>query len=210
MMNSIKALFVDFNDTISPGNFAESFAPFEAETGWTGEALGKAYIEAGLLHQLMSGAVNEHEFWIGVSAVTGVSLEILLQYAAVIRDTKTLDIELMELLVTCQRHCGISLALLTDNVEEMFAFWRRKFDLEQYFGEHIINSAECKLLKRDPQIYHYALKTIGVRADEALFIDDNVDYLKVAQSVGFQTIHFQGREHLRRELIERGLLPNEV
>ncbi|MBZ0285031.1 MAG: HAD-IA family hydrolase [Anaerolineae bacterium] len=204
--SKVKALFVDFNDTISPSNFIQSFSSFEDQTGWTGKQLGKAYIEAELLNQLMCGLINEHEFWIGVSNLTHLPLEILLQYAQIIRKTKELDLELVEMLMDCKKYSGIVLILLTDNVHEMFADWERKFHLRDYF-DYIVNSADCGMTKKDEGIYHLALKMVGVNAPEALLIDDDENYLDVAKSIGFETIHFLNRERLSCELTKRSLLP---
>lgn len=46
-----------------------------------------------------------------------------------------------------------------------------------------------KMRKPDPSIYEYVLKENGLKANETIFLDDNVANLKGAASVGIQTFH---------------------
>lgn len=46
-----------------------------------------------------------------------------------------------------------------------------------------------KMRKPDPGIYEYVLNENGLKANETIFLDDNVANLKGAASVGIQTFH---------------------
>jgi putative hydrolase of the HAD superfamily len=46
-----------------------------------------------------------------------------------------------------------------------------------------------KMRKPDPAIYEFVLKENGLKANETIFLDDNVANLKGAASVGIQTFH---------------------
>lgn len=46
-----------------------------------------------------------------------------------------------------------------------------------------------KMRKPDPAIYEYVLRDSGLKAEETIFLDDNVSNLKGAASVGIQTFH---------------------
>lgn len=46
-----------------------------------------------------------------------------------------------------------------------------------------------KMRKPDPAIYQYVLRDNGLKAEETIFLDDNVSNLKGAASVGIQTFH---------------------
>jgi len=83
-------------------------------------------------------------------------------------------------------------------VEEEFAFLR---DLDE-----VVLSGAVKMIKPEPEIFHYLLNRIPEDADECLFIDDSMPNIKTAQSLGFQTIHFKSPQDLRNELKERSLL----
>jgi FMN phosphatase YigB (HAD superfamily) len=46
-----------------------------------------------------------------------------------------------------------------------------------------------KMRKPDPGIYEFVLKENGLKAEETIFLDDNLANLKGAASVGIQTFH---------------------
>jgi HAD hydrolase, family IA, variant 3 len=43
-------------------------------------------------------------------------------------------------------------------------------------------------IKPDPEVYHLALETLGVRADEALVFEDSLPGLRAAHAAGIQTV----------------------
>jgi HAD superfamily hydrolase (TIGR01509 family) len=55
--------------------------------------------------------------------------------------------------------------------------------LARYF-DHMIISGEVDVRKPDPGIYHLALSSLGVRAEESLFVDDLEENLAAARGVG--------------------------
>jgi epoxide hydrolase-like predicted phosphatase len=57
--------------------------------------------------------------------------------------------------------------------------------------EKVFVSYEMGLMKPDQQIYLDLMSQAGIVADETLFLDDNLDNIKGAESVGIQTIHVQ-------------------
>jgi epoxide hydrolase-like predicted phosphatase len=57
--------------------------------------------------------------------------------------------------------------------------------------EKVFLSYEMGLMKPDPQIYLDVMRQAGIVADETLFLDDNLDNIRGADSVGIQTIHVQ-------------------
>jgi glucose-1-phosphatase len=57
--------------------------------------------------------------------------------------------------------------------------------------EKVFVSYEMGLMKPDPQIYRDVLDSASLKADETLFLDDNLDNIKGAQTLGIDTIHVQ-------------------
>jgi FMN phosphatase YigB (HAD superfamily) len=60
--------------------------------------------------------------------------------------------------------------------------------------------------KPDPQAYLGAAETLGVAADQCLFIDDRLRNIQAAQALGLDTIHCRDASQVRGELALRGLL----
>ena len=84
-------------------------------------------------------------------------------------------------------------------------FWQDFHPTQPIFGHFrdILVSGTEKLAKPDPAIYRLALERFGLRADEALFIDDRADNIAGAESVGIAGHVFTDAPTLRQWL--RGL-----
>lgn len=83
------------------------------------------------------------------------------------------------------RALGMRLALVSNCSYQTRAVvdgWR----LGSYL-DAIVLSCELGFTKPDPAIYLYALKRLGGRPEEALLVDDNVDFLDAAARLGVQT-----------------------
>ena len=68
--------------------------------------------------------------------------------------------------------------------------------------DHILVSAEIGIVKPDAEIYSLSLEALDVQPDEAIFIDDFVENVEGAESVGMQTIHFQEPDEVMKQLKE--------
>jgi putative hydrolase of the HAD superfamily len=82
------------------------------------------------------------------------------------------------------------------NVEREFE-WIDRFDVRVW-------SCQLGIVKPDPAIYRHTLGKLGVRPEEALFIDDKLANIEAARAVGMQAIEFSTIEQLRADLIAQG------
>ena len=64
----------------------------------------------------------------------------------------------------------------------------------------IIISGEVKIIKPDPGIYYLAINNFNLIPNETIFIDDNLDNIKAAQTIGFKTIHLKDPSIIRKEI----------
>lgn len=72
--------------------------------------------------------------------------------------------------------------------------------------EKIVASCEVGLRKPDPQIYQLALEQSALRPDQAVYIDDRVEFVKAGHSVGLTTVHCEKSEQLILDLQAVGLI----
>lgn len=100
---------------------------------------------------------------------------------------------------------GVPLYALTNWSHETFPGQRRRFDFMDWFAG-IVVSGEEKVAKPDPRIYRILLERYGLRAAEAVFIDDNPHNAQAASALGLHGVHFRSAAELRRELRELALL----
>ena len=90
---------------------------------------------------------------------------------------------------------------LTNWSQETFPIARVLYPFLQLF-EGIVVSGDEKLIKPDARIYEVLLERYGVKAEEAVFIDDSLKNVKGAEAVGIKGIHFSSPEKLKEELEE--------
>lgn len=66
--------------------------------------------------------------------------------------------------------------------------------------EGIVVSGTEKLIKPDKRIYQLLLDRYLIKAEDSIFIDDNIHNVKAAQELGFYAIHFQNAAQLEADL----------
>jgi 2-haloacid dehalogenase len=70
-----------------------------------------------------------------------------------------------------------------------------------YWFDGRVVSGEEKMKKPFPGFYLLLLSRYNVKAEEALFIDDNLRNIKAARELGINSIHFQSPEQFKKELL---------
>lgn len=92
----------------------------------------------------------------------------------------------MRKLVNEARQLGIKVSLLSDMY--MFEIERTRA-WGRYDGfDYVALSAEARLTKQEPEFFQQTLDHFGVKAQSTFFIDDNLQNIEVAKSVGIVTL----------------------
>ena len=100
---------------------------------------------------------------------------------------------------------GVPLYALTNWSHETFPSQRARFDFMTWF-DGIVVSGEEKMMKPDPRIFRILLDRYGLRADEAVFVDDSPKNVEAASALGIHGLHFRSAAELRDELRTLALL----
>ena len=95
---------------------------------------------------------------------------------------------------------------LTNWSAELFPVALEQFDFLDLF-EDIIVSGEEGVAKPDPEIFEVLEDRVRHRAglDDCIFIDDSPANVAAASATGIDAVHFTGADHLREDLIARGM-----
>jgi putative hydrolase of the HAD superfamily len=96
------------------------------------------------------------------------------------------------------------LALLSNTDPLHSAALESQFSFLRHFPARIY-SCRIGTSKPMPAIYEAALHAVGVRAQEALFIDDVAEYVEAARKLGMDAVQFDSPPRLYQELARRGL-----
>jgi 2-haloacid dehalogenase len=94
---------------------------------------------------------------------------------------------------------------LTNWSAEAFPVIYPKYEFFKVF-EGIVVSGEEKVIKPGKEIYQLLLNRYGLLAYESLFIDDSLKNIETANELGFSTIHINGTQSLKEQLISMGLI----
>lgn len=92
-----------------------------------------------------------------------------------------------------------NLALLSNHAKEWITFCEETFAYESLFTT-ILYSFEIGICKPDKKIYETILDRLGEKAENCLFIDDNLENIRSAQRIGFKVIQFKTPKQLKGDL----------
>ena len=67
----------------------------------------------------------------------------------------------------------------------------------------VLLSCEIGIKKPDIEVYHLLLRQLNLRPDECLFIDDAIQNVIAARSMGIDSVHFLNVDQLKAELTKR-------
>ena len=102
---------------------------------------------------------------------------------------------------------GVPLFAITNFSHEFFPALRaRDAHLFDRFRDIVVSGTE-RLMKPDPAIYRLALDRFGLRAEEAVFVDDNAANVGAAAALGMHAVLFEDALSFRAELERLELLP---
>ncbi|MFX1259265.1 MAG: HAD-IA family hydrolase, partial [Promethearchaeota archaeon] len=96
------------------------------------------------------------------------------------------------------------LIIFSGNVQKRIEYLKKRFKIFKYFDDEIY-SYDYQMNKRDIELYEELLNHINCNPSEALLIDDGINNIKRAESVGLHGIHYTYTEKLVEDLREFGI-----
>jgi len=195
-----QALILDYGNVLSQPQDEGWFELMAAEIGASGDAFRAAYWQ----HRASYDAgIPAREYWRRVLEMLGIDHEgedhglvtDRLIGADVASWTQYRD-EVWAL-ARVFREGGGRTAFLSNGVPEAMARIRADRPLERWF-DVVIVSCEVGVAKPDPTIFELCLTRLKVKPRQALFVDDRIENLEGAASVGLRTFHFAGPDAVSR------------
>ncbi len=168
----------------------------------------KAVFESPLWDEAQTGRISDAEFWTSVGQRLGLNAE----ESAKLQDDFWSGDRLDEEMVALIRHLrneGYHSTLLS-NAPASLRQSLEELGIADAFDAIVISGCEG-VIKPDPAIFELALEQVGVRADEAVFVDDFRENVAAARQVGLHAVRFRGLAPLRKQLRELGIpVPDPV
>jgi len=201
----VKAIVFDFGGVIATTDRAK-IIQFLTETFQLSEQELKPAL--GRWKKVLVNGENEKEFWTNYAASVGVVLpEVWFdEYDKV---TGFTDIPGMIAIVKNLQDQGFQTPMLS-NIQQYQANVVRRFD---YYGlfDPVLLSYEIGYEKPQKEAYAVLLDKLQLSPSEVVFIDDQIDNVNAAKSIGIDAIHFISPCRLVEDLGKRNIhLPKEI
>ena len=199
----IKAIIFDYYGVMCP-----RIAPILARE--TAKQFGVKYTSVyqvmdRLLDLMDDNSINFYEYWRRLK-FKFKSKEVRLSDHQKKWEECTLKLELwpeMKNLVLRLRKLGYTVPVLSNVARKMAEYNMLKGRYKIF--KPIFLSYEIGSKKPSTSIFRHALKRMGLKPSECIFIDDNEQYLSGAKSVGIKTILFKNTVQLKTELKRCGI-----
>jgi epoxide hydrolase-like predicted phosphatase len=143
------------------------------------------------------GEITVGLHWEAVREVLGIQPENMPGFLAEYWSADDMNWELLD--VIRKLHPRYRVGLLSNAWDDLRQTLHERWNIDGLFDEMII-SAEVKLVKPDPRIFHMALERLGVQPAEAIFIDDIKDNVEAARREGLFAIQYKETKKTLDEL----------
>lgn len=197
----IRYIIFDLSEVIISG--------YKGSEDTIGELLNKdpeevdKYLKSDLFLDLMEGKITEEEYIDGILEETKWNLDKEM-FKKIARENHNQKVPgTMEIIKRLKPYYG--LALLSDHVEEWIEHIAARNSELEIFDKKFY-SYQIGSTKKSTETFHKVLKELNVKENEVVFVDDSITNIKVAESIGIESIHFLNAEQLEKELEKRNIL----
>lgn len=202
---ALRAVIFDYGMVLSTAQEPSAYNNLALITGLDHASLDQHYWRYRHAYDL--GHLNGVSYWQSIArdagiALTSTQIERLIENDVLMWSTLN---EQMLSWVYAVQDAGFRIGILSNMGEELLKYMRQEFGWLGRFDHHTW-SCELGIAKPDPAIYLHTCDKLGVAPGEALFLDDKLENIKAAESVGIEAIQFSTVDALREELGLRGLL----
>ncbi len=84
-------------------------------------------------------------------------------------------------------------------------YLKSNFSVFDAFG-NVFTSCELGSIKPDPSTYNEVLRSLGVMASEAFYVDDRQELIDAAAGLGIRSFVFMGAQQLEKDLSDCGVI----
>ena len=201
---SLRAVIFDYGMVLTGPPAPEAWSAMQRITGMSAGELHAAYWRSR--HHYDEGKLTGLEFWNRLAREAGLRLTEIEIYALNDWDARMWTTENPIMLAWQQqvKQRGLRTAILSNMGDNVHTRMQRVFDWLGRF-DVLVWSYLLGVAKPDEAIYRHTLKELGVRPEEALFLDDKRVNVEAAQKLGMEAHLFTTAGRLREDLMARGL-----
>jgi len=202
----IRAVILDYGNVLCPLPAISAYAELRSLAGIEDPQFQESFWRYRLDYD--RGTLDGTAYWRRVAQANGKEYSDALIQKLIVSDMAlwlTPDRVLLQW-ARDLRHEGVKVAILSNMPGDLALYLRHNAAWLRLF-DHATFSAEIGLAKPAPGIYLECLKGLDVRAEEALFLDDNAGNVEGAQALGIHALRFESTAQLAAEVHGFGLPP---
>ncbi len=195
----IKALISDFGGVLMRTRTGGSRRALEQRLGLAPNTIEARVFSSEPSQQAMCGEISEDDLWrtlereLDLPRFGLTSQEFRHEFFA----EDFLDEELMAFIRSVRP--GLKTGLISNAWDGLREVLHTRVPIADAF-DVIVVSAEEKIMKPDPRIYHLTLKRVGIQPGEAIFLDDFIENIDAANALGLRGVHFQSSAQAQRDV----------
>jgi epoxide hydrolase-like predicted phosphatase len=137
--------------------------------------------------QAQSGVISDAEYWADVAAQLGLNEAALAEFRRDYFGGDQLDQDMVQFIRSLRPR--FQTALLSNASPNLHRLLDR-LNVTDLF-DVIVVSGSVGVQKPDPAIYHLVLQQLELAPAETIFVDDFIQNIEAAQTLGIQTLHFR-------------------
>jgi epoxide hydrolase-like predicted phosphatase len=196
---TIKAIIFDFGRVISAQKPMSLFRGYEEELGIAPGTLNSIMFGSQAWEDALVGRKTSQEFWEAIAPQLNLHTpEAITAFNQRYRADEALNEEVAALIRELHAEGQYRLAVLSNSPPGL-AHWLDEWGILDLF-DAVFCSGDEGVKKPDPAAFQITLGRLGVAPEEAVFIDDTLDHVNTARSLGLHAILFTTAEALLKDL----------
>ena len=193
----IKAIIFDFGRVISAQKPPSLFRGYEEDLGLEPGRLNQIMFDSEDWQEALVGRKTIEEFWYAIGPELGLnSRDKIDRFRRRYRSDEAINDGVLDLINRLKGH--YKLAVLS-NAPSGLSQWLADWKMLDLF-DTVFCSGDEGVVKPEPAAFEITLERLGVKPNEAVFIDDTLEHVEASRKMGLHGILFTTAEALEEEL----------
>ena len=193
----IKAIIFDFGRVISAQKPPSLFRTYEKDLGLAPGRLNQIMFASEDWQEVLVGRKTIEEFWYTIGPELGLNSRAEIDsFRKRYRSDEEVNAGVLAIIQELKGH--YKLAVLS-NAPSGLSEWLGDWKMLDLF-DTIFCSGDEGVVKPDPAAFQITLERLGVKPNEAVFIDDTFEHVEASRKVGLHGLLFTTAEKLKEEL----------
>lgn len=182
----IKVFLFDFGGVISEEGFRDGLYKIAKRNNMEPENFYNFAKDLIYKTGYVEGKVTEEEYYKQIKKEFNI-VDSFSDFRNTILSSFEIRDYIVEWVIKLRSHC-FKTGILSDQTNWLYEL-NEKYSFFILF-DYIFNSYTLKKTKRDPSIFSDIINKLGLKAEEVVFIDDDIENIKRAKSFGIRVIHY--------------------